>query len=80
VEARFPGAFVDPLALPGERLGDLAQDCYSYRYALISLGADSPAQLESRYGEAVAMLPFEFARPPAAARGQDVGQADLVPG
>lgn len=67
VEARFPGAYVDLLALPGERLAELAQDSYSFRYALINLGAGSRAQLNASYAEAAAMLPYEFA--PAAVAG-----------
>jgi hypothetical protein len=71
VEARFPGTFVDLLAEPGERLGELAQDSYSFRYALINLGAGTADELETCYRQAAAMLPYEFARPPAVAAGED---------
>lgn len=79
VEARFPGAFVDLLAMPGERLADLAQDSYSYRYALINLGADDPAQLEAHYREAAAMLPYEFESPRADGAADGSDQPDFRP-
>jgi hypothetical protein len=81
VEARFPDAYVDLLALPGERLSELAQDAYSFRYALINLGAASRAQLHARYREAAAMLPYEFAPcdQPGTTSKEAPGALDLAP-
>jgi hypothetical protein len=60
VEQRFPDTVVQALALPGERLSEHAQDSYTFRYALIQLGAHSRADLRRRFEQASRMLRFEL--------------------
>ncbi|MFO1060586.1 MAG: ATP-grasp domain-containing protein [Dongiaceae bacterium] len=59
----LPDAHVDFLARPGDRLSELAQDAYSFRYAVVNIGAADAAALESGYRRAAALLPFRFAPP-----------------
>jgi biotin carboxylase len=57
---RFPDAWVEILVQEGERLSDELQDDESYRYALVNLCADDWKELECKYEEAKALLPFSF--------------------
>jgi hypothetical protein len=80
VEATFPDAYVDLVAAAGDRLSDLAQDSYTYRYALINLGARNRAELASYFRLAANLLPYRFAaveseRP---ARAERVAARDLL--
>lgn len=61
LQRELPHARVDFLARAGERLADLAQDAYSFRYAVVNIGAPDAATLEARYRRAVELLPFTFA-------------------
>ena len=60
VEALYPGTVVHLLAQPGEKLSELAQDSYTFRYGLVHLGAESPPALRSRFARVMEMLPFEL--------------------
>jgi len=62
--AAIPDCHIDFLAGEGDRLSALAQDSYSFRYAVINLGAGDAAELEARYELACRLLPFEFAPVP----------------
>ena len=66
LKERLPDARVHLCAQRGDRLSELAQDAYSYRYALINLGAGDRAQLFERFRLAASLLPYEFA--PATSR------------
>jgi hypothetical protein len=63
--AALPDCHVELLAREGDRLSELAQDSYSFRYAVINLGAADATALAERYALACRLLPYEFA--PAAA-------------
>jgi hypothetical protein len=56
----YPETIVKALAKPGERLSDLAQDSYTFRYGLIHLGAESPRALRVRFERVREMLRFEL--------------------
>ncbi|MFA9477505.1 acetyl-CoA carboxylase biotin carboxylase subunit family protein [Phycisphaerales bacterium AB-hyl4] len=59
VEHLFPGAVVELMVRPGDRLSTLlSQDSYSYLLAEITLSAPDEAQLLERYEQSVRMLPF----------------------
>ncbi len=75
VEEAFPDAYVDLIAGAGDRLSDLAQDSYTYRYALINLGAASRAELKARFRRAAAMLPYRFAPTLPSSPGLDIAPA-----
>jgi len=60
---RLPDAEVHLCAGAGDRLSELAQDSYSFRYALINLGGASRRDLEARFRLACDLLPYEFAAP-----------------
>jgi hypothetical protein len=64
-----PHAHVEFLAQPGDRLSELAQDAYSFRYAVVNIGASDVATLEQRYRRACDLLPFRF----------DAHEADSAP-
>lgn len=55
-----PDAHVEFLARAGERLCDLPQDAYSFRYAVVNIGAPDAVALEARWHRACALLPFRF--------------------
>jgi hypothetical protein len=57
----IPDCHVELLAREGDRLSALAQDSYSFRYAVINLGAADAAELRARYELACRLLPYEFA-------------------
>jgi hypothetical protein len=82
IEETFPEAYVDLIAAEGDRLSDLAQDSYTYRYALINLGAGSRAELKAYFRLAAAMLPYHFAPAaslPTAAHAAEAASDALVP-
>jgi hypothetical protein len=56
----YPGTIVKALAQPGEKLSDLPQDSYTFRYGLIHLGAESSRALQARFGRVMGMLRFEL--------------------
>lgn len=58
---RLPDAVVQLCAGEGDRLSDLAQDSYSFRYALINLGAADRRRLHADFRLARSLLPYEFA-------------------
>lgn len=61
-QEKIPGLLVDIKASEGSRLSELPeQDSYSYELAHVYIGADSEAELERKYDDALAALPFEFA-------------------
>jgi ATP-grasp domain len=60
VRQKIPGTDVVLAAERGDRLSDLMQDSYSFRYGWINLGAKSRAELRQRYRRALKMLKFEF--------------------
>jgi hypothetical protein len=60
VRNKIPGTEVVLAAEPGDRLSDLLQDSYSFRYGWINLGATSRAGLRRRYRRALRMLKFDF--------------------
>jgi hypothetical protein len=70
VRKRIPGTDVVLTAEEGDRLSDLMQDSYSFRYGWINLGAKSRAELRHRYKRALKMLKFEFEPLRAVPNGQ----------
>lgn len=60
VKKKIPGTDVVLTAEEGDRLSDLMQDSYSFRYGWINLGAKSRAELRRRYLRALKMLKFDF--------------------
>jgi len=60
VDERFPETFVEILVKTGERLSDQLQDDESYRYALVDLCASDWGELQKKFSEAKALLPFAF--------------------
>jgi biotin carboxylase len=60
IKKKIPGADVVLTAEEGDRLSDLMQDSYSFRYGWINLGAKSRAELRRRYLRALKMLKFDF--------------------
>jgi ATP-grasp domain-containing protein len=60
VRRKIPGADVVLGVERGDRLSDLMQDTYSFRYGWINLGAKSRAALRRRYRRALTMLKFDF--------------------
>jgi len=61
VEERFPGAHVEVEVSEGMALSDLVdQEPYSYAYAILYLGADSPKELRHRFFRCREALPFRF--------------------
>lgn len=56
----LPGTHVELTVERGDRLSDLMQDSYSFRYGWINLGAKSRAELRRRFRRAVKMLKFDF--------------------
>ncbi len=63
---RFPDAWVEILVKEGELLSDELQDDESYRYALVDLCAGDWEELQRKYEEAKALLPFAFTPLPPA--------------
>ncbi|EHR49875.1 Carbamoyl-phosphate synthase L chain, ATP binding domain [Saccharomonospora marina XMU15] len=60
-QLEIPGVVIDVIPAAGERLSELdGQDSYSYELAHIYVGADSEAELQRKYEQAVRLLPFEF--------------------
>ncbi|MBF6229717.1 ATP-grasp domain-containing protein [Nocardia farcinica] len=58
---RFPGTIVRLDVQVGDRLSDLPnQDAYRYKLATLYLGAGDADDLERRYRDCLAALPFEF--------------------
>jgi biotin carboxylase len=63
VAERFPGTRVQLAVAPGTRLSDLqVQDSYSFELGSVHLGAPDHDQLEERFAEVEAALPFEIDR------------------
>jgi len=60
VRKKVPGTDVVLTAEEGDRLSDLMQDSYSFRYGWINLGAKSRAELRRRFRRALKMLKFDF--------------------
>jgi Carbamoyl-phosphate synthase L chain, ATP binding domain len=58
---RFPEAWVEILVKEGERLSEELQDDESFRYALVALCAGDWEELQRRYAQAKAFLPFGLA-------------------
>lgn len=58
---RFPGTVVKIDVEVGEKLSEMPnQDAYRYKLATLYIGAADAEQLEQRYHDAIAALPFEF--------------------
>jgi hypothetical protein len=61
VERELPGTIVKIAAEPGGLLSDLPlQDSYSYELGRVFMGAADVAELEARYEQCLAGLPFEI--------------------
>ena len=58
----FPGTVVKLRAAPGKRLSEWPQDSFTFRYAMVHIGADSSRELKMRLEKCRRMLPFAFAR------------------
>jgi ATP-grasp domain len=56
----LPGTHVELAVERGDRLSDLMQDSYSFRYGWINLGAKSRAELRRRFRRTVKKLKFDF--------------------
>ncbi len=62
VEEEFPGTRVQVQVQEGMKLSQLRhQDSYSYEYAVIFMGADTPPQLLKKYRSCLETLCFRFA-------------------
>ena len=58
---RFPGTRIEVDPTPGLRLSEMhVQESYSYELGRVFIGADDHEQLEARFEEITAMLPFEI--------------------
>jgi hypothetical protein len=58
---RFPGTRIEIDPTPGLRLSEMhVQESYSYELGRVFIGADDHEQLEARFEEITAMLPFEI--------------------
>jgi hypothetical protein len=65
VREAFPGTVVQLTAEPGRRLSELAdQDSYSYKLAMIYMGAGDDETLLENYDRCVEMLNFEIEEVP----------------
>ncbi len=63
VRQRFPGTRIAVHVSVGDRLADLnVQEPYSYELGHVFVGADNHAQLDDRFHEITAMLPFDIER------------------
>jgi hypothetical protein len=60
LERQFPDSFVEILVKAGEKLSDELQDDYSFRYALLALGAKDRNGLRKNFDDAKRLLPFAF--------------------
>jgi len=60
LQKEMPGTDVVLAAEKGDRLSDLMQDSYTFRYGWINLAAKSRAELRRRYRRALKMLKFGF--------------------
>lgn len=60
LRARCDDVVVKTTCVPGLRLSDLDQDVGSYRYGIVNLGGDTPAELDEKWAAAKALLPYEF--------------------
>jgi len=60
LRARFPDATVQIPGKVGRRLSEQGQDLGSFRYGIVNLGGDSPADIEARWVEVQRLLPFVF--------------------
>jgi biotin carboxylase len=63
LQSKLPGARVEVTAQEGRLLSDVMQDGKSFRYCVVNLGADSPAELEAKLTTCEAALDFRFAPP-----------------
>lgn len=60
LQATIPDTHVYVTTAAGERLSDSVQDSYTYRYALIHLGARDRRDLQRKLGKAKRLLPFRL--------------------
>ena len=61
VKERFPGTRIEIDPEPGTRLSDMAvQETYSFELGRVFIGADDHEQLDERFEQIEAMLPFEI--------------------
>lgn len=61
---RFPGTLINILVKEGDRLSGLhGQDSYSYRVALIYMGAKNTRELLKNYNDFLELLSFRFSPP-----------------
>ena len=61
VQERFPGTRVEIDPVPGTRLSDMEiQESYSFELGRVFIGADDHDQLEERFSQIEAMLPFDM--------------------
>ncbi|HEX8635607.1 MAG TPA: ATP-grasp domain-containing protein [Pyrinomonadaceae bacterium] len=59
----FPDARVEVAVTEGGLLSDIMQDGKSFRYGLINIGANSPAEMDAKLAFCVNTLDFQFAAP-----------------
>jgi biotin carboxylase len=59
----FPDARVEVAVAAGDLLSDIMQDGKSFRYGLINIGANSPAELDAKLAHCENFLDFQFAAP-----------------
>jgi hypothetical protein len=66
LQQEVPGTAINIQVKEGDRLAQLRdQDSYSYEYAELFLGGNSPAELEEKWQRCRARLAFDFSAPPA---------------
>jgi hypothetical protein len=58
-----PDAHVYLTARSGDRLSELVQDSFTYRYGLVHLGAANRRELSERLSHAIRLLPYELLPP-----------------
>jgi hypothetical protein len=58
---RFPGTRIEIDPVAGDRLSDMeVQETYSFELGRVFIGADDHEQLEQRFEQIEAMLPFDI--------------------
>jgi hypothetical protein len=56
----MPDAHVYLTAKSGDRLSELVQDSFTYRYGLVHLGAANRQELSERLSQAIRLLRYEL--------------------
>ena len=68
IVATYPDASIEIHAAPGADLSNQMQDAHSFRYGLVSIGADSEQELDGKFAAIAERLEFQLAPVQSAAR------------